>query len=62
MPLMLLMPLNAKDAVIAGGIALRAMAKDGKFAGPSAAADDAVTAIKGAAVSAVAKALDTLTK
>ncbi|QFP42644.1 hypothetical protein F9Y90_06040 (plasmid) [Borrelia miyamotoi] len=50
-----------KDATIAGGIALRVMSKDGKFAGPSAAADDAVTAVKGVAVSAVTKALDTLT-
>ncbi|AHH10086.1 Variable outer membrane protein (plasmid) [Borrelia parkeri SLO] len=50
-----------KDATIAGGIALRVMAKDGKFAGPSAAADDAVTAVKGVSVSAVTKALGTLT-
>ncbi|AHH09971.1 Variable outer membrane protein (plasmid) [Borrelia parkeri SLO] len=50
-----------KDATIAGGIALRVMAKDGKFAGPSAAADDAVTAVKGVVVSAVTKALGTLT-
>ncbi|BDU63430.1 hypothetical protein BOFE_09700 (plasmid) [Candidatus Borrelia fainii] len=51
-----------KDVAIAGAIALRAMAKGGKFAGPSvAAADDAVTAVKGAAVSAVTKALNTLT-
>ncbi|UPA11680.1 variable large family protein (plasmid) [Borrelia parkeri] len=48
-----------KDAIIAGGIALRAMAKDGKFANSS---DTDVTAeIKGAAISAVTKALDTLT-
>ncbi|AHH07817.1 Variable outer membrane protein (plasmid) [Borrelia crocidurae DOU] len=50
-----------KNAVIAGGIALRAMAKGSKFANSSAAADDAVVAVKGAAVSAVIKALDTLT-
>ncbi|ATQ16732.1 variable large family protein (plasmid) [Borrelia miyamotoi] len=54
-------PSAKKDAVIAGAMALRAMVKDGKFAGPSAQADDAVTAVKGAASSAVTKALDTLT-
>ncbi|WP_038358650.1 variable large family protein [Borrelia hispanica] len=47
------------DAVIAGGIALRAMAKGGKFANSSDA--DVSVAVKGAAVSAVVKALDTLT-
>ncbi|BCR21443.1 variable large family protein [Borrelia sp. HM] len=52
---------DKKDAVIAGTIALRAMAKDGKFAGPSTQTDDAANAIKRAAVSAVTKALDTLT-
>ncbi|WP_025407180.1 variable large family protein [Borrelia hermsii] len=52
---------NKKDAVIAGGIALRAMAKDGKFAGPNAADADAKKAVEGAAISAVTKALDTLT-
>ncbi|BDU63424.1 variable large protein (plasmid) [Candidatus Borrelia fainii] len=53
---------NAKDATIAGAIALRAMAKGGKFAGPSAADQGAVAPIvKGAAVSAVTKALNTLT-
>ncbi|WP_206741886.1 variable large family protein [Borrelia crocidurae] len=53
---------NKKDGVIAGGIALRAMAKDGKFAGPSDAASvDAKRTVKGAAVSAVIKTLDTLT-
>ncbi|AMR76094.1 variable large family protein [Borrelia hermsii] len=56
---------NAKDATIAGAIALRAIAKDGKFPGVTvtAAADnpDYATAVKGAAVSAVTKALDTLT-
>ncbi|AFI32053.1 Borrelia lipoprotein-containing protein (plasmid) [Borrelia crocidurae str. Achema] len=50
-----------KDATIAGGVVLRLVAKDGKFSAPSAAADDAVAAIKGAAVSAIIKALDTLT-
>ncbi|WP_038362958.1 variable large family protein [Borrelia persica] len=52
---------NKKDAVIAGGIALRAMAKDGKFAGPNAADADAKKAIEGASVGAVTKVLDTLT-
>ncbi|ACH92963.1 variable large family protein [Borrelia duttonii] len=53
---------NAKDGTIAGGIALRAMAKGGKFANDNTAANvDVVTAVKGAAVSAVTKALDTLT-
>ncbi|AHH14460.1 Variable outer membrane protein (plasmid) [Borrelia hermsii MTW] len=51
-----------KDGTIAGGIALRAMAKGGKFANDSTAANNDVTAaVKGAAVSAVIKALDTLT-
>ncbi|WAZ72820.1 variable large family protein (plasmid) [Borrelia miyamotoi] len=51
-----------KDATIAGGIALRAMAKGGKFAGPSDNASvDAKKIVAGAAVSAVTKALDTLT-
>ncbi|AFI32072.1 Vlp protein, gamma subfamily (plasmid) [Borrelia crocidurae str. Achema] len=49
-----------KDAVIAGGIALRAMSKEGKFANGNNA-DDVSAMIKGAAVSAVTKALDTLT-
>ncbi|ACH94177.1 variable large family protein [Borrelia duttonii] len=49
-----------KDAVIAGGIALRAMAKGGKFAN-GAANSDVSAAVKGAAVSAVTKALDILT-
>ncbi|AFI31974.1 Vlp protein, gamma subfamily (plasmid) [Borrelia crocidurae str. Achema] len=52
---------DAKDGTIAGAIALRAMAKDGKFAGPNAATAEYAPAVKGAAVSAVAKALDTLT-
>ncbi|AHH11655.1 variable large family protein [Borrelia coriaceae] len=50
-----------KDAVIAGGIVLRAMAKEGKFANASDSNDDYVTAVKDAAVSAVTKALNTLT-
>ncbi|ANA43940.1 VlpC86 (plasmid) [Borrelia hermsii HS1] len=51
-----------KDGTISGGIALRAMAKGGKFANDSTAANNDVTAaVKGAAVSAVTKALDTLT-
>ncbi|XXG16388.1 variable large family protein (plasmid) [Borrelia puertoricensis] len=52
---------NAKDGTIAGAIALTAMAKDGKFAGPSADSVDYVTAAKGAAISAINKALNTLT-
>ncbi|WP_434757252.1 variable large family protein (plasmid) [Borrelia puertoricensis] len=50
-----------KDATIAGGIALRAMAKDGKFANGNADSNDVIPAVKGAAISAVTKALDTLT-
>ncbi|WP_432432497.1 variable large family protein [Borrelia parkeri] len=50
---------NAKDATIAGAIALRAMAKDGKFAGKSDA--EYAPEVKGVAVSAVTKALNTLT-
>ncbi|UPA11378.1 variable large family protein (plasmid) [Borrelia parkeri] len=50
-----------KDAVIAGGIVLRAMAKDGKFANASADDQGAVSSeIKGTASSAVTKALGTL--
>ncbi|AHH11306.1 variable large family protein (plasmid) [Borrelia coriaceae] len=52
---------NAKDAVIAGGIALRAMAKNGKFANGNNVNNDVKDGIKNAAVSAVTKALDTLT-
>lgn len=53
---------DVKDAVITGGIALRAMAKGGKFANEKDAANnDVVTVVKGAAVSAVTKVLDTLT-
>ncbi|WP_432432502.1 variable large family protein [Borrelia parkeri] len=51
-----------KDAEVAGAIALRAMAKGGKFTGPSADDQGGVAPIvKGAAVSAVTKALDALT-
>nr|ABF21151.1 Vlp5 [Borrelia hermsii] len=52
---------NAKDGTIAGAIALTVMAKGGKFAGPTADSADYVTVAKGAAVSAITKALDTLT-
>ncbi|AMR76054.1 Variable large protein (plasmid) [Borrelia hermsii] len=52
---------NAKDGTIAGGIVLRAMAKGGKFANVNNGDADAEKAVKGAAVSAVTKALDTLT-
>ncbi|BDU63427.1 hypothetical protein BOFE_09670 (plasmid) [Candidatus Borrelia fainii] len=52
---------KAKDATIAGAIALRAMAKGGKFAGPSAADAEYDSEVKGVAVSAVTKALNTLT-
>ncbi|AHH05893.1 variable large family protein (plasmid) [Borrelia miyamotoi] len=47
-----------KDAVIAGGIALRAMAKNGKFAAKND--DKSANAVKGAAASAVGKTLSTL--
>ncbi|UPA15705.1 variable large family protein (plasmid) [Borrelia turicatae] len=47
-----------KDAVIAGGIALRAMAKDGKFASKNEA--KSAHAANGAAASAVGKTLSTL--
>ncbi|WP_246990108.1 variable large family protein [Borrelia parkeri] len=51
-----------KDATIAGAVVLRSMAKGGKFAGPSDAASvDAKKAVENAAVSAVTKALSTLT-
>ncbi|WP_432612703.1 variable large family protein [Borrelia turicatae] len=46
-----------KDATIAGDIALRAMAKGGKFATDA----DAKKAVEDAVVSSVTKALDTLT-
>ncbi|AHH11847.1 Variable outer membrane protein (plasmid) [Borrelia coriaceae ATCC 43381] len=54
---------NAKDAEIAGGITLRAMAKGAKFANSSSVDNDGIilAAVKGAAVSAVTKILDTLT-
>ncbi|QFP42647.1 hypothetical protein F9Y90_06055, partial (plasmid) [Borrelia miyamotoi] len=52
---------NAKDATIAGAIALRAMSKGGKFANDNTGTAEVTTAIKGAAISAVTKALDTLT-
>ncbi|UPA11606.1 variable large family protein (plasmid) [Borrelia parkeri] len=53
---------NAKDSIIAGGMVLRAIAKGGKFAnGNNAGNADIATAIKGAATSAVTKALGTLT-
>ncbi|UPA19165.1 variable large family protein (plasmid) [Borrelia puertoricensis] len=50
--------LKDKDAVIAAGIALRAMAKDGKFAAKND--DKSANAVKGAAASAVGKTLSTL--
>ncbi|AHH11375.1 variable large family protein (plasmid) [Borrelia coriaceae] len=53
---------SPKDAEVAGGIALRAMAKSGKFANANDSdAGVIATTIKGAAISAVTKALDTLT-
>ncbi|AFI31960.1 Vlp protein, gamma subfamily, partial (plasmid) [Borrelia crocidurae str. Achema] len=50
-----------KDAEVAGGILLRAISKNGKFAGPSVATVEYSPAVKGAATSSVIKALDTLT-
>ncbi|AOW96279.1 variable large family protein [Borrelia miyamotoi] len=50
--------LKDKDAVIAGGIALRAMAKDGKFAAKND--DKSANAVNGAAASAVNKTLSSL--
>ncbi|UPA19183.1 variable large family protein [Borrelia puertoricensis] len=50
-----------KDATIAGAVALRAMAKGGKFTNGNADANDVSDAVKGAAISAVTKALGTLT-
>nr|WP_281862369.1 variable large family protein [Candidatus Borrelia fainii] len=47
-----------KDAVIAAGIALRAMAKDGKFAAKNE--DKSANAVNGAVASAVNKTLSTL--
>nr|WP_281862371.1 variable large family protein [Candidatus Borrelia fainii] len=52
---------GAKDGSIAGAIALRAMAKGGKFANDNAGTAEVTAAVKGAAVSAVTKALNTLT-
>ncbi|WP_434757349.1 variable large family protein (plasmid) [Borrelia puertoricensis] len=52
---------NAKDGTIAGAIALTAMAKDGKFANDNVGTAEVTVAVKGAAVSAVTKALGTLT-
>ncbi|AHH11798.1 variable large family protein (plasmid) [Borrelia coriaceae] len=49
-----------KDAEVAGGIALRAMAKEGKFANGSSASE-AKKILDGAVTSALTKALDTLT-
>ncbi|UPA19045.1 variable large family protein (plasmid) [Borrelia puertoricensis] len=50
-----------KDSTIAGGIALRSMAKNGKFANDNAGTAEVTAAVKGAALSAVTKALGTLT-
>ncbi|AHH11564.1 variable large family protein [Borrelia coriaceae] len=50
---------NPQDAEVAGAIALRAIAKGGKFANHSST--DITAAVKGVAVSAVTKALDALT-
>ncbi|AFI31961.1 variable large family protein [Borrelia crocidurae] len=51
-----------KDVAIAGAIVLRAMAKNGKFAGPNNnASAEANKTVAGAATSALTKALDTLT-
>ncbi|UPA17335.1 variable large family protein (plasmid) [Borrelia coriaceae] len=50
---------SAKDATVAGAIALRAMATGGKFAGQTTA-DDAIAIVKDAAASAVNKTLSTL--
>ncbi|AHH11460.1 variable large family protein (plasmid) [Borrelia coriaceae] len=56
---------GAKDATIAGAIALRAMIRDGKFPGVASRASsdntDYTAIMKGVAVSAVNKALNTLT-
>ncbi|UPA14250.1 variable large family protein [Borrelia turicatae] len=49
-----------KDAVIAAGIALRAMAKDGKFAAKNGDNAKDANAVNGAVVSAVSKTLGTL--
>ncbi|AHH11549.1 variable large family protein (plasmid) [Borrelia coriaceae] len=53
---------GATDATVAGAIALRAMAKGGKFAGPQTTPKkDVSDTVKRAAISAVTKALNTLT-
>ncbi|UPA19048.1 variable large family protein [Borrelia puertoricensis] len=52
---------NADNAKKSAADAAKAIVKNGKFAGSSAQADDAVTAVNGAAISAVTKALGTLT-
>uniref|UniRef100_UPI000465D4F1 variable large family protein n=1 Tax=Borrelia hispanica TaxID=40835 RepID=UPI000465D4F1 len=49
-----------KDAVIAAGIALRAMAKDGRFAAKQDASEKYANAINGAVASAVNKVLSAL--
>ncbi|AHH11619.1 variable large family protein (plasmid) [Borrelia coriaceae] len=49
-----------KDAVIAAGIALKAMAKGGKFTIKDSGADNAASTINGAVASAVNKTLSTL--
>ncbi|AHH11563.1 variable large family protein (plasmid) [Borrelia coriaceae] len=50
----------SNDGTIAGAIALRAMAKGGKFANGNVG-DDVTVTVKGAALSAITKALNTLT-
>ncbi|ACH94219.1 variable large family protein [Borrelia duttonii] len=52
---------DQKDAIIAAGIALRAMAKDGKFAAKQDASDKYANAVNGVVSSAVNKVLSTLT-
>ncbi|ACH94246.1 variable large family protein [Borrelia duttonii] len=53
--------LKDKDAVIAGGIALRAMAKNGRFAAKQDASYKYANAVNGVVASAVSKVLSTLT-
>ncbi len=51
-----------KDAEVAGGIVLRAVSQNGKFANANDnASNDVVVVVKGTAASAVTKVLDTLT-
>ncbi|AHH11264.1 variable large family protein (plasmid) [Borrelia coriaceae] len=50
---------NAKDSTISGAIALRAMAKGGQFANGNSG-NDVTDTVKGVAVSAITKALNTL--